>query len=176
MTWKSAGLEEKTEIIALIGRSTPAFRRDPERCLIDTLDLPFYPGGRLARIRARDVPGGLLWYTCLPETAVAMNAQMASVNACNAAGPLMIKDGNVHDYVRFMYYFTSGARLFESRAKRSSVGYTGKIWLFEGQRFFEIDINISPRGIVTELEKVEVPDVPPFEPGDFDIQEPPPAA
>lgn len=169
MTWKNAGSDVKADIIKRIGRNYPAFKRDPERCLIETLDLPFYPDGRLARLSARDIPGSLLWYTCLSETAIAMNGGLSSINEGNSAGPLMLKDENIHDYVRFHYYFTGGLRLFESKVKRSAVGYTGKIWVFEKEKFFDIDVNISPRGIVTELEKVQLHDVPQFVPGDFDL-------
>jgi hypothetical protein len=169
LVWTSAGSEAKAEIIARIGRNYPAFKRDPERCIVDILPLSFYPDSRLIRLSTRDIPGSMLWYVVLPQETVAMNGGIASVNQCNSAAPLMLRDANVHDYVKFRYYFMGGVRLFESKAKRSAVGYSGKIWVFEKEKFFEIDVNISPRGLVIELEKMELHDVPQFSPGDFDL-------
>lgn len=170
MSWKDADRDERSEIIAAITRSHPAFRRDPERCQAASLDLPFYPGARLVRLTARDIPGSTLWYACLPQEAVALApgpGGLAAINHCNIAAPLVLNDATAAPYLRFRYYFASGARLFEARIKRSAVGYTGKIWVFEQEKFFEIDINLSPRGLVTELEKVRMEDVPDFMPGEF---------
>jgi hypothetical protein len=169
LVWTSAGTEAKTEILKRIARNHPAFKREPERCTIDVLALPFYPEGQLARISARDIPGSTLWFTLLPQESVAMNNGVAGVHQCNSAGPLMLRDANIHDYVKFRYFFSGGGRLFESRAKRSAVGYSGKIWVFEKEGFFEIDVNITTRGLVVELEKVEMHDMPSFDPGDFDL-------
>jgi hypothetical protein len=169
MAWKNADPEERAEIISAIGRSNPAFRRDPERCYIGTLALPFYPGGFVSRVAARDIPGSLLWYVCLPQESVALNSAPNAINHCNTAAPLTLADSAIAAYVKFRYYFTSGARLFESKVKRSAVGYTGKIWLFEKEGFFELDVNISPRGVVTELEKLQLHEVPDFTAGEFDL-------
>jgi hypothetical protein len=169
VAWKSAAAEERAELVGLVTRSYPAFRRDPARCLADVLALPFYPEGRLVRLSARDVPGKTQWYVCLADRAVAMGDGMDGINACNASAPLMLNDGNIAAYLRYYLHFSAGMRLFESKVKRSSVGYTGKIWYFSDERFFEADVNVSPRGLVVELEKTELHDVPPFAAGEFDL-------
>lgn len=169
VVWRSTDAEERAKAIEMIGRTHPSFRRDPARCVAESLDLPFYPGGRLIRLSARDVPGSILHFALLPERAVPMNEGLSSVNQCNSAGPLLLTTENIHDYVRFYCHFARGAQLFESRVKRSPVGFSGKIWIFERGKFFEIDTNVAVRGLVVELEKTELPDVPPFEPTEFDL-------
>jgi hypothetical protein len=169
MAWEHPALEQKAKIVRLIGRNHPAFRRDPERCSIDTLNLPFYPGGKLARLTAQNIPDSVLWYVCLPEESVALTGGFFAIDHCNAAAPLTINHSTIFAYIKFRYYFGAGSRLFEARIKRSAVGYSGKIWLFEGNDFLEIDINISPRDILTELEKTVMTDVPNFAPALFDL-------
>ncbi len=149
MAWENAGPGQRENIIQAISRNYPAFRRTPERCLVDLLGLSFYPGGKLVRLSTRDVPGSLLWFVYMPQETVALNSGPAAIDHCNAVAPLSFNDISVFDYIKFRYYFGSDTRLFEARVKRSAVGYTGKVWVFEKENFFEIDLNISPRGTLT---------------------------
>src|SRR5690606_39082229 len=117
---------------------------------------------RLLKLMGPGVPEAPRWYVRLPGETVRIDGGMSGIHYCNAHAPLTVTDDTIYAYTRFYYYFASGARVFEGRIKRSSVGYTGKIWFYEKKSFFESDVNITAKGLVTELERVPVPDVPDF--------------
>jgi len=167
MAWKNPDQDEKVEIIGAISRAQPAFRRDSSRCIIETLELPFYPGAHLLKVTTRELPGKPLWYVRLPEKVEPLDRQAESIHHCNMDAPLVLNDKTIYPYLRFWYYFSAGARVFEARIKRSAVGYTGKVWLFEKSQFFETDLNINARGLVTPLEKIALENVPEFDAGEF---------
>jgi hypothetical protein len=169
MAWKTVEQDERTEIMRAISWAQPAFRRDPARCAVDTLELPFYPGSQLLKVTARELPGKPLWYVRLPQRVVVLDRQSESVNHCNASAPLVLTDKTIYSYLKFWYYFTADQRVFEAKVKRSAVGYTGKVWLYDHGAFHELDVNVSPRGTVTALDKSPMPGVPNFEAGEFSL-------
>ena len=169
MAWKSAEFGEKGGIVEGIHKASPALRLNAERCFIDTLDLTFYPKSRLLKLTGDGVPHPPLWYVQLPQAVVPMDGSFTSISNCNAAAPLVLNDATVYAYVKFRYFFAGETRVFEASIKRSPVGYTGKIWLYQKKTFYEMDVNISARGVVTELEKNTVPDVPDFEADEFGL-------
>lgn len=169
MAWKNVEGEEKAGIVQSVTWAQPAFRRDPARLAVDMLELPFYPGGQLLRLTTQELPGKPLWHVRLPQKVETLERKADSIHHCNILAPLMLNDKNIYDYLKFWYYFTEGSRVFESKVKRSAVGYSGKVWLFEQEIFFEADVNVNPHGLVTLLDKEEMPDVPDFKVGDFDL-------
>ena len=125
--------------------------------VMQAMPLSFYPDGQLLRLAAAEGPR---WYVYMPGKVVRLDGGLGSIHRCNEDAPLALNDDTVHPYLHFHYFFAEGARLFEARVKRSAVGYTGKIWVFEKKGFFEHDINLTPRGLLTALERVQIPDVP----------------
>jgi hypothetical protein len=167
--WRQADPDERDALVVAAGTANPAFRRAPERCLVDMLDLQFYPQGRLFRVTTRDIPGSAQWYVLLPQETVPLAEGADAIMHCNAIAPLTLNEAMIFDYVRFHYFFAAACRVFEARIKRSAVGYTGKIWLYENRNFFEVDVNVSTRGLVAELERVQIPDIPDFVPEAFTL-------
>ena len=98
-----------------------------------------------------------------------MGRDIDAVHHCNAEAPLVLNDDTIYTYLKFRYFFAEGARVFELKVKNSAVGYSGKIWLFRRGGFFEIDVNVSARGNVTELEKHPLPDISGIADGEFGL-------
>lgn len=150
---------DKSALVTAMGRDAPFGPFAPEACVLEQVTLPFYPDSVLLRATVQGLSQPL-WYARLPEQMVRLDGGIARIHACNDIGPLRLNDDTVHAYLRFHYYFSGGRTLFEARIKRSAVGYTGKLWVFERAVFHEQDVNITPRGVIIVLDDMTVPDVP----------------
>ncbi len=169
MGWQTPGAQEIVDLIRDINKLEPALRFNPDATVLEKLALPFYPEGVLLKALKAERFGDPLWYVRIPAEMVALDGSLANIHHLNDVAPLSLTAENILDYLKFRYYFGCKIQIFESQVKRSAVGYTGKIWGFDGGACFEADININARGMIVELERVSVPDVPKFSPGEFTL-------
>lgn len=167
MAMRSATQEEKAEILE---RTRPFLRQSQiDDYVTEVISLPFYPATRLIKLITRDSPIKKYAFVFTAAETFRLDHSPGQIQACNAAAPLVLSEASIHAYIKFCYFYGSNKHIFESKIRRSAVGYSGKIWVFEKEGFFETDINISMHGTVTELEKTPIPDVPEFDQGDFSL-------
>ncbi len=164
MAFRSATQDEKQEILER-ARSF-LHQHHIETYTTEIIQLPFYPDTRLVRLET-PAPSKKYAFIFTSTETFFLQPHSGAVQTCNAHAPLMLSEAAIHGYARFFYFYERGLHVFEAKIRRSAVGYSGKIWVFEPGGFFETDINISMHGSITELEKTPIPDVPEFDHSDF---------
>ena len=169
MGCQTPNVKEADMFIDSVNRIEPALRFMPDKTLLEKLPLPFYPDAVLLKMAKIDSFGDPLWYVHTPTETVAMDGSLANIHHLNDNAPLNLTQDNIYAYLKFRYYFGRKCQIFEAQVKRSAVGFSGKVWEFKDGLFFEVDINVTPRGIVVELDRAAIPDVPAFSPGEFSL-------
>ncbi|MDD9901163.1 MAG: hypothetical protein OXT65_09320 [Alphaproteobacteria bacterium] len=169
MKWRQMEDHEVEALLPTLSRLGGLRDVDAAACRFEDIGLPFYHFGNLIRVTVPD-NHDFVWYVRLEDESITrLDGHEHSVHACNDRAPLTLTDELINPYVRFMCYFSGLGKVFELRVKRSAVGYTGKVWIFEDDGFFEHDVNVTVRGVLVTLERTPVADVPQFFDASFSL-------
>jgi hypothetical protein len=151
MVWKTAKADEKLALVRNINRIEPAYKFTPEDSHIETLDLPFYPNGKLVSLARPNSKGQPLCYVCLPSETVMLDGSVANIHHVNRAAPIQLSPKNIVDYLKFRIYFTKQGWLESVLVTESAGAFTAKARIQDPDGLFEATLSVSPQGQVSNV-------------------------
>jgi hypothetical protein len=154
MVWKKAEADEKLELVRKINSIESVTRFSPDESRVETLDLPFYPGGKLvlaakAGLKATAAAAAPLWYVHLPKETVVLDGSVANIHHLNAAAPLKLSQDTVAAYLKFRLDFCKQGWLEGVLATAQGDAYNATARILEKDGIFESALTVSARGEVT---------------------------
>lgn len=156
MVWKTAKADEKLALVRQINSIETAYKFSPEESVVEILDLPFYPGGRLVSLARGAVKGKPLWYVSLPAETVVLDGSVANIHYLNKQAPLQLTSQTIADYLKFRVYFTKQGWLEGVLATESGTGFTATARIVDKDAVYEATLAISPRGEVSNLARNQI--------------------
>ncbi len=156
MVWKTAKADEKLALVRDINRIEPAYKFTPEDSDIETLDLPFYPQGKLVSLARMGIKGQPLCYVSLPGETVMLDGSVANIHHVNRAAPIKLTQENVADYLKFRIYFTKQGWLDQVLVTESGGTFTAKVHITDPDGLYEATLAVSPRGEVSNVARDRV--------------------
>lgn len=157
MVWKTAKADEKLALVRDINRVETAYKFSPDDSLVEILDLPFYPGGRLVSLARGNTKGKPLWYVSLPNETVSLDGSVANIHYINAAAPLKLSSQTIADYLKFRVFFTQQGTLEGVLATETGAGFSATARIIDKDGAYEATLGITPRGEVENLARNQVP-------------------
>jgi hypothetical protein len=108
MAFTPVPLAEKAEIIREINKIETVLRFNPDLTLVETLALPFYPGGQLLKCRKMASKGNPLWYVKLADEIVPLDGSAANINYIDAKTATVPSGDLKEQYLHFRRCFGAG--------------------------------------------------------------------
>lgn len=149
MNWEQAKADEKLAIVREINKVEPVYKFNPDDSVVETLGLPFYPGGKLLCISKPLPIQPTLWYVRLPAETIALDGSVANIHYLNDRAPVVLTAQTIADYLKFRLYFAGGAWLEGVVAAETPEGFVATARVLEKDARQEKKFRVSRRGELT---------------------------
>lgn len=156
MNWEQAKADEKLAIVRDVNKVEPLYRFTPDDSIVETLDLPFYPGAKLVCLSKPLPIQPVLWYVRLQDETVSLDGSVANIHYINDKAPVSLSPQTIADYLKFRLYFAGNAWMEGVIAIESPDGFSATAKVLEKEALYEKKIRISPMGELTLQSKKKI--------------------